>query len=410
MDSRAGHGEAAAALPRAMVDAHRLRFAPALEQRFRRFEARELAEGCWRVMLPACFIVLLLAAFDCYRLDADALSVSLAIRLGIQIPLLVCAALLLRSMRFDALAMPVAVAAVLVLGCGNILVDRLAPPAGGMPPAYVGLVLITFATHLLLGLRLTVALCTALTLALLWWMTGLASGVSASPLIEGVMWLLAANVLAAWAGYRLEFARRMAFLRECMLVFTGERDGLTGLYTRAAGEDRLLALLKLGRREQRSLGVAMVGLDALQDLDAKRGEDAVDEVTIAVAGQIETLARRPLDFAADLGGGRFLLVLADVGRDEFERLLELARQQIAALDLPHGASPVATYVTATLSGIWIGEPWPQSVDSVMHRAEAALERSRKLGFNRSDVQIWQGAAVPARAPVVKLFGAGARDG
>lgn len=409
MDPSAVQGKAAAALQRALADAHRLRFAPVLEQRFRQQEAREFAESCWSVALPVCALVLVFAAFDVYYFDADVLRFSLLVRLGVQIPTLICAALLLRSARFDLLAVPVVVAAVLVLGCGSILVDMLAVADGRIPPTHVGLMLVTFGTYLLVGLRLAVAACTALTLSLLWLMTSLAGGVPVSHLIEGGVFLLVANVLAALAGYRLELSRRIAFLRERMHAFTGEHDRLTGLYTQAAGEDRLAALLKLGRRERRPLGVAVVAIDALRELDAKRGEDAVDQATIIVAGQIELVARRPLDFASALPAGRFLLVLADVGRDEFERVLERARQQIAALDLPHGASPVAPYVTATFSGIWIDQEWPRSVDSVMHSVQAGLQRSRDLGLNRSDLRIWQGEALMTKAPVLKLFSAATRE-
>lgn len=410
MDPRAGQGKTVAALQRALTDAHRLRFAPVLEQRFRALQAQEFAEGCWGVVLPVCAIVLLFAAFDVYYFEAEVVRFSLVVRLGVQIPVLLCAALLLRSARFYALASPVVVAAILVLGCGSILIDVLALAEGSMPPTHIGLMLITFGTYLLVGLRLPVAASAALTLALVWLMTGLAGGLPTSQLVEGSVFLLAANGIGALAGYRLELARRIAFLRERMHAFIGEHDRLTGLYTQAAGEDRLVALLKLGRRERRPLGVAMIAIDALRELDATRGEDAADEACIAVAEQIERLARRPLDFAAALGAGRFLLVLADVGRDELERVLELARQYIAALDLPHGASPVATYVTATASGMWIDQEWPQSADIVLRSAQASLERSRDLGFNRSDVRIWRGEPALAKAPVLKLFGAGKQEG
>ena len=409
MEMRAGQGKTAAALQRAQADAYRLRFAPILEQRFRQQEAREFAGSCWKGVLPVCVIVLMFAAFDLFYFDADVVRFSLVVRLGVQIPVLICAALLLRSGRLSMLSTPVVVVAVLVFGCGSILVDLLAMTDGRLPPTHVGLMLITFATYLLVGLRLAVAAATALTLALLWLMTGLAAGVTVNHLLEGGVLLLAANALAALAGYRLEHARRTAFLLERMHAFTGEHDRLTGLYCQAAGEDRLAALLKLGRRERRSLGVAMIAIDALRELDAKRGEDAVDEVTIAVAGQIERLARRPLDFASALGAGRFLLVLADVGRDELERVLDLARQQIAALDLPHGASPVATYVTASFSGIWIDQEWPQSVDSLMHGLRAGLKRSGDLGLHRSDVRVWQGEPALVKAPVLKLFGSATRE-
>ncbi|MCC5885382.1 MAG: diguanylate cyclase [Gammaproteobacteria bacterium] len=399
-----------AALQRSLTDAHRLRFAPVLEQRFRLLQAREFAEGCWGIVLPVCVIVLLFAAFDFYYFDAEVLRFSLIVRLGVQIPVLICAALLLRSARYPALATPVVVTAVLVLGCGSILVDVLAVAEGHMPPTHVGLMLVTFGTYLLVGLRLTVAAATALTLALVWLMTGVAGGVSMSQMLEGSVFLVAANALAALACYRLELARRIAFLRERMHAFTGEHDRLTGLYTQAAGEDRLLALLKLGRRERRPLGVALIAIDALRELDAKRGEDAVDQASVAVAEQVERLARRPLDFAAALGAGRYLLVLADVGRDELERVLELARQQIAALDLPHGASPVANYVTATSRGVWIDQHWPQSVDSLLRSVEAGLRRSRELGFNRSDVEPWQGEPAQGKAKVLRLFGSGQGEG
>lgn len=408
MDPRTGQGQAAAALQRAEYDAQWLRFAPVLEQRFRQLEARSLSGRCWHVVLPVCAILLLFAAYDVYYFEADVVRWSLLIRLGLQIPILLLAALLLRSERGVEYAVPVVVFAVLVLGSGSILVDVLALAAGVISPTHVGLMLITFGTYLLVGLRLPVALATAATLVLLWFMTSLAGGLPPAQLVEGAVFLLAANGIGALAGYRLELARRMAFLHERMHAFTGEHDRLTGLYTAAAGEDRLEALLRLGRRERRPLGVALVAIDALRELDARQGEGSSDAVVVRVAQQVEGMARRPLDFAASLGAGRFLLVLTDIGRDELERLLELLRWQIAALDLPHPASPVATYVTTTASATWIDQEWPPSVEGVLQSVQAGLKQARQFGLNRTEVRPWRPRAVTGSAPVLKLFGAGPR--
>ncbi len=407
MQHPSGQGKTADALRHSENDARRLRFAPILEQQFKQERVRELTETCWQIILPVCGIVVGFALFDLMKLGYEALRFELVIRLGVQVPVLICAGLLLRSARFGALAPSVVVTAVLVLGCGNILVGLL-DQSGGQPlPTHAGLMLITVGIYLLLGLRLPQAVTTALVLSLVWVMTMIAAGRYGSELVEGGMFLVAANVVGLTAGYRQEVSQRLGFLRERMQAFAGEHDALTGLYSRPAGEDRLRTLLRLGLRERRPLGAALMAIDALRELDAQRGAEAVDHVVKAVAREVEGMARRPLDFAAAMGGGRFLLVLADVGRDEFERLLEIARQQVVALSLPHPGSPAATYVTATAAGLWVGRDWSMTADEVIEALEACLERVRNTGLNRSDVQVWRGNDDTTSAPVLKLFG---RDG
>ncbi len=403
MRQHTGQSRAAEELRYSEGDARRLRFAPILEQQFKQERIRELTDSCWQTIIPVCGIILAFALYDLITLGLENVSFGLMVRLGIQIPALVCAGLLLRSARFINLAPGVVVAAVLLLGCGNILVGLLEQGRGQPLPTHAGLMLITVGIYLLLGLRLLPAAATAFTLALVWVMTMVAAGRYGSELVEGGLFLLAANVVGLTAGYRQELGQRLAFLRERMHAFAGEHDQLTGLYTPTAGEDRLRTLLGLGRRERRQVGVALVGIDALRELDARRGPEAVDQALVAVADQVERMARRPLDFAASMGGGRFLLVLADVGRDEFERLLEVVRQHVVALSMEHPGSPVATYVTATAAGIWLDQDWPAGASEVLQAVQTCLERVREMGLNRSDVQIWRGGNETIKAPVLHLF-------
>ena len=395
--------QAAAALQRAEQNAHRLGFSPVLERKFRQQRAQQLADGCWHIILPACALAICFVALDVLSLEQDVARFSIIVRLGVEIPLLVCCGLLLRSSRFSEQVAPVAVATALVLGGGVVLVDLIALGSAQPSSGHVALGLVTLATYLLFGLRLSAAVMTASGLLLLWLLTGLAGARSPATFAEGGLILFAAHLLGFLACRQLDLAQRLAFLRAELQAFAGEHDRLTGLYTRAAGTDRVEALLRLGRREQRPAGVALIDVDALPELTERCGEDVADESLVAVAGQVEMLARRPLDFAACLDSGRFLLVLADLGCDEFERIVEQLRQNVAGLGLDHPGSPVARYVTVTCAGLWLGQDWPESSRPLFDGLEAELKEARRFGRNRSEVKAWRLAEMRTKAPVLDLF-------
>lgn len=89
------------------------------------------------------------------------------------------------------------------------------------------------------------------------------------------------------------------------------RDPLTGLANRALLYDHLQLALARAERERLMLGVALVDMDGLKDINDHLGHAAGDEAIRTLARRLEW-ATRQADTVARLGGDEFAVLLASV--------------------------------------------------------------------------------------------------
>ncbi len=106
----------------------------------------------------------------------------------------------------------------------------------------------------------------------------------------------------------LLIASLRASLREARHL--ARTDGLTGLHTRRAFEDRLDHDLALSRRRGSALTVVYVDIDRFKSINDTRGHAAGDRALRATAGALRASVRQA-DMAARLGGDEFALILPD---------------------------------------------------------------------------------------------------
>lgn len=146
-----------------------------------------------------------------------------------------------------------------------------------------------------------------------------------------------------------------------------------------------------GQRDQTPVSLLLLDVDHFKLFNDRYGHAAGDECLKKVAGAVRATGRRPADLPARYGGEEFTLVMGATGADAaFAVACELV-ERVAALDIPHSASPTAPVVTASI-GVATLVPDAQMASSALFQAaDQALYEAKNGGRNRvmtSSVLTW----------------------
>jgi len=163
--------------------------------------------------------------------------------------------------------------------------------------------------------------------------------------------------------------------RQVMLIRTQETlaatDPLTGIPNRRAYLERVASAVEDAAWGHQTV-VCLVDLDAFKAVNDAGGHAAGDYMLRSVATALGG-AVRETDTVARLGGDEFA-VLADVSVTfSGEMLAERLRQAVAAVGAASGVT-ASVGVAEVQSG--------DDVEDLMHRADAAMYRSKTAGGNR----------------------------
>ena len=356
-----------------------LRFEPTLERVYRDFhtEAHLL-----RIRLAGYLAVLLFAAF--VLIDFSTLPYAIATHTsGIRAGLIAVFAIgiwltyqphLRRAYRVAQFALSVAG------GLGTVAIIGVALTLGH-PIPYEGILLVPLFVYLIICLP--------------WWQALVANGITLASFIVmelafqpdpqarmyQVIFMCAANAIAAYGGYFLEYTTRSNFLVHALLNELAERDGLTGLYNRRSLNSHLERTWRQGTRDSREVAVAMIDVDYFKQYNDRFGHAAGDIALKAVADVVASMARRPLDLAARYGGEEFVLVWYHPLPGELQHMGEQLRSAIAALGLPNSDSEhrqlsVSIGIACALPGP--GRHWAE----LLQHADGALFQAKAEGRNR----------------------------
>ena len=186
---------------------------------------------------------------------------------------------------------------------------------------------------------------------------------------------------------KAQLARAVEQVREL-----ATHDDLTGLPNRRFMLEMLRVELLRAQRSARPLLVAQLDLDFFKAINDTHGHAAGDAALRAFAREVSTCVRSS-DLLARWGGEEFVLLMAGTsaadGQQLLARVLSTANMQVP---LPGGACAHLT--------VSIGATCAQagdSVDALLHRADAALYEAKRQGRNQIR---WacDSAAAPAAPP------------
>lgn len=108
-----------------------------------------------------------------------------------------------------------------------------------------------------------------------------------------------------------------------------DRDPLTGLFNRAYLEARLARECELARRRQQPLGLALLDVAGLRDINTCQGYATGDRVLQELASRVQQ-GLRLVDWVGRYKGGCLALVMADTDEDGAARVLERLLKQLSS--------------------------------------------------------------------------------
>jgi diguanylate cyclase (GGDEF)-like protein len=153
-------------------------------------------------------------------------------------------------------------------------------------------------------------------------------------------------------------------------------DVVTGVAGREHALDEVAFLLSATPRTGKEVAVACCGLDRFTELNSALGRDTGDEVLRVVAGRI-TDALRSGDLVARWEGDRFLVVLRGV--HHLRGAIRVANKIRAVVEDPITVNGDEVHQTVSVGVTLISRG--ESVDSVLERAEGAMQMSKDAGRN-----------------------------
>jgi len=195
--------------------------------------------------------------------------------------------------------------------------------------------------------------------------------------------LHAQNQVTERQAAQLAEANRMLTEQSERLYHVSITDGLTGIYNRAEGMQRLQAAVE-AMVDGRSPALILLDVDHFKLINDEYGHPAGDRVLVTLARLLQQIAPAGAELCR-VGGEEFMLVLGDVGDTQAEAIAESVRAQVRAAAFEVRNRPLQVSVSV---GICVLADLEQpSVHSAYAAADAALYQAKHAGRNR--VQRWR---------------------
>jgi diguanylate cyclase (GGDEF)-like protein len=151
-------------------------------------------------------------------------------------------------------------------------------------------------------------------------------------------------------------------------------DALTGLLNRRGFEERSALELARARREQSSIAIAAFDIDYFKRINDEWGHEVGDRV-LARAGRLLAREAREIDVVARFGGEEFVVLLPGADAAGAQDFAERVRTVLSAEDEELPSVRASAGVLAAVA--------PDSIESLVHGADAALYSAKRSGRDRT---------------------------
>jgi diguanylate cyclase (GGDEF)-like protein/PAS domain S-box-containing protein len=160
-------------------------------------------------------------------------------------------------------------------------------------------------------------------------------------------------------------------------------DRLTGLYTLPYLEELLKRDWAVAHREQRSIAVFAVDIDALDLYNTTFGRAAGDSTIRRVAHIVSGCLRRSSDVTARIDGGSLIAFAPGLTIEQALRVGQLMAERVRDLRIHHPRSAVLRYISISV-GVCACTPGASDGPSeLLQRAQQQLQLAKKSGRNQA---------------------------
>ena len=327
-------------------------------------------------------MLLLLIPMDIKEMPDSIQGLYYFIRIGVSVPML----LVLFSFHFiPAMAKYIQMSSVVVIlwiALGNIVLD-IASVNAGFDFAYEGVFIVIMISLFMAGLRFQIAIIGPI-------ITVLAMGIAAAYLLPEsrhttlkFFYISAISFCGMVGAYTIEYQFRRSFIQHAIVQHMAIKDGLTGLFNHSEAMKKLNFLLEYARREQKPISILLADLDHFKLYNDYYGHLQGDNCLKQIGHALNSCCKRPLDFAARIGGEEFLLVWFDSSQEEESSLSKCVHEAVAALSITHKTSITAPFVTLSAGYITTTPDANSTINKLIDAVDKALYVSKKAGRNRT---------------------------
>lgn len=159
------------------------------------------------------------------------------------------------------------------------------------------------------------------------------------------------------------------------------RDGLTGLFNRRHGEDRLTDEVDRAIKFKRKLSLLFIDLDHFKFFNDTHGHQAGDEV-LHTLGKLMSDAARDSDTVARWGGEEFVIISPETDERQACQLAESIREQVAAFAFPHADEQPLGHVSLSV-GVATLSADIDNAEELLGLADKAVYKAKESGRNRT---------------------------
>ena len=376
-----------------------LRFAPALETRYRREAGRTRA-----AMLLAQGLVALLA-YDFflvgdYLLAPQHILRAAVVRFGIITPLVLLVGLSLRRSN-NLFLIESAASFLCVAGSFSIVylqANGVTPFAAG---AQTGLILVLLVLNCMMRIEQTRAIISSAIILLL---DALVLGIDAQltpaqKMFHGGIMVWVA-ILTLTANYTLTRERRYSYLLQLRgrlqhrllaaanaeLLAISSTDRLTGLPNRRSYDDRLSQLWQVAAERSEPLSAVMIDVDHFKRLNDAHGHPYGDRVLQRVSSLLQQALRGEDDFVARFGGEEFIVLLPNADSEAAVKVAERIRVLVEVAGAPalmrESFSPSDLWSTVSCGVATLRPCEDMEPLHLITQADSALYRAKASGRNQ----------------------------
>jgi len=160
-------------------------------------------------------------------------------------------------------------------------------------------------------------------------------------------------------------------------------DRLTGLFTLPYLEELLKRDWAVAQRENRSIAVFAVDIDALDLYNATFGRAAGDSTIRRIAHVVSGCLRRSSDVTARIDGGSLIAFAPGLNLEQALRIGQLMAERVRDLRIHHPRSAVLRYVSVSV-GVSAAVPDPaDSPSTLLQSSQKQLQIAKKSGRNQA---------------------------